>query len=120
MKAKLENLAGGAVAERFREELTKAVENICDPNTEAKKKRTIVIKCVLEPNQDRTSCSVDIECSSKLVGNAPLATALFIGVDPRTGEVEAVEPQQGQLFPSNGIHGENVVDIKNKTEAKQL
>lgn len=119
MKATLEKLANGAVAERFQQELIKAVENICDPNTDAKKKRVITIKVELMPNLERTSCAVDIICDSKLSPNAAVSTALFVGVDPRTGEIEAVEPQQGQLFPSNGVHPEGVVDITTRNEAKQ-
>lgn len=118
MKAKLENLAGGAIAERFESELVRAIENICDPNTDPSKKRVINIKVVMLPNKERTSCSVDIECSSKLAPDNAIGTALFIGVDPRTGEVEAIEPEQGQLFPSNGVHPENVIDITNRNEAK--
>ena len=119
MKANLGQLAGGAVIERFQEELVKAVENMCDRNTVANKKRVISIKVEMIPNAERTSCSVDIICDSKLTPNAALTTALFIGVDPRNGVIEAVEPEQGTLFPSNGINGENVVDITTRNEANE-
>jgi hypothetical protein len=119
MKANLKKLAGGAVIERFQEELVKAVENMCDLNTVANKKRIISIKVEMIPNADRTSCSVDIMCDSKLIPNAALTTALFIGVDPRNGVIEAVEPEQGSLFPSNGVHPKNVVDITTRTEANE-
>lgn len=39
----LSEMSNGAVNERFNYELQKVVENICDPNTDPKKKRKITL-----------------------------------------------------------------------------
>ena len=119
MRVEVAKLAGGGLAERLNQEMERAVANICDPNTEARKKRTITMKITLSPNNDRTSCGVDIDCNSKLAPAAPLVTAIMVGLDPRTGEIDAVEPQQGNLFPSTSVLPENVVDITNRQKSAE-
>lgn len=44
----LSEMSNGAVNERFNYELQKVVENICDPNTDPKKKRKITLTMVCE------------------------------------------------------------------------
>jgi len=92
----LEQLGGGAVSEMFGSELEKAIRNIADPNTDAVKKRAITLKVSMKPNKDRNLCEVEISCDSKLAPVSPFQTAMFVGVDHKSGEAKATEyyPEQ--------------------------
>lgn len=52
-KLSLVNLGGGAAVEMFDEALEKVLENILDPNTEAKTKRVITLKMTISPAENR-------------------------------------------------------------------
>jgi hypothetical protein len=77
----LNNLAGGAAIERFDLELKHCLENILDVNTEAKKKRSITLKVIFAPSDDRDFASVDISCVSSLAPLESFASRLYIGRD---------------------------------------
>lgn len=63
----IETLCGGAVQERINRALRKVSDNILDPNTEAKKKRSISLTLTFIPNEtDREDCSVEANVSIKL------------------------------------------------------
>lgn len=102
MNLKLENIGLGAVAEKFDDELLKVIDNTLDPNTEAKKVREINIKVRVSPNPDnRELCSMEVLVSSKLAPTRKLVSQITIGMDRRTGAVDAIEyvPKQTDLFP---------------------
>lgn len=54
----LSTMSNGGVQEKFEQELKKITENILDPNTEAKKKRTVTITLTYQPNENRDAVSV--------------------------------------------------------------
>jgi len=110
MKVNLEELAGGAAVARFNAALIDVVANMCDINTDAEKKREIVLKVGFKPNRDRDDCEVTVDCITKLAPESALSTALQIGVDPRTGEVEAIEPYQQPMFTDEPL-GDNIVEL---------
>ena len=85
------NLYGGGVVERIHEELNRAIQNIVDPN---KVKMEIAIK----PNEQRNMAEVIVSTSSTLCPPEPIETSIYIGADPRTGEVGASEMQGGETF----------------------
>lgn len=115
MKAKIEELASGGVAERLEQALTRVVQNIADPNTPPKAKRVITLKVVFSPNEERGCSVLDISCVEKLAPAKPIITALYTGVNLRTGEVEAVEPQQGSLF-EEPVRKDNVIEMATAKE----
>lgn len=84
-------LSGGALVERIQEEISKAIANITDPNTPAKKPRTITMKMVIKPNEQRNIAEVTVTTSSTLCPPTPIETGIYIGVDPKTGAVGASE-----------------------------
>lgn len=97
----LANLDGGALEERFADELQKVIRNIQDPNTDPEAKRAIEIKVTLQPMKgNRDICGYTVSCSSKLGKDSPLEGFITAGVDPINGTVEAQEhrPRQQQLF----------------------
>lgn len=93
IKLCVENLAGGGLMERISDEIQKAVANCLDPNTEAKKPRTVSMTMRITPNKERDMADVSCIVSSKLQPAEALETTLFIGADPRTGEISAHERQ---------------------------
>ena len=83
-------MARGAIMERIDYEMTKVVDNILDPNTEATAKRKVQLTIEFRPDSNRQTVGVACAVKSALVPTNPVATALYITGD-RMGEVTAVE-----------------------------
>lgn len=106
---KIETLYGGGAVERLQEEIQRVIANICDPNTPAKKVRKIKLELVVKPNEQRNMAEVVVNTSSTLCPPEPLETSIYIGNDPRTGEVAASEITSGEdpnqnLLPDVKVH----------------
>ena len=67
--------------EQFQFELEKVIENIADPNTDAKKARKITINITLKPNESRNVIAVDFQTKSTLAPANKVETSLFIDKD---------------------------------------
>lgn len=102
-RVRLENLGHGAAAELFEAELVNVIANIIDPNTKADTARQITLKMKIKPSNDRSACSVEISCESKLAASMPFETTMFVGMEH--GEAVATEynPNQGRLFEEPAI-----------------
>lgn len=96
----LKNLGGGAAIERFDDELSRVLDNVMDPNTDAEKVREVTLKVKIKPTKDRDMGAVSIEVNGKIASPSGYPTQIFIGRDSLTGMVEAYEsnPKQGKLF----------------------
>lgn len=106
----LEEFAGGKLSVQLNKALEKVTENIQDPNTDAQKIRKINVSISLRPNDERNFVSTTVETKLSLAPELGATTALSMGKDLRTGEVEAVE-----IF--NQIPGQmNVEDVINQEE----
>ena len=106
----LEEFAGGKLSVQLNKALEKVTENIQDPNTDAQKVRKINVSISLRPNDERNFVSTTVETKLSLVPELGATTALSMGRDLRTGEVEAVE-----IF--NQIPGQmNVDDVIDQEE----
>lgn len=94
----LDTIGNAALVELFDAELARVLDNIQDPNTDAKTKRTITVKVSFSPNENRDIADVNLTCGSKLAGIKTVATRLFVG--RHRGKLIAVEnnPQQSTLF----------------------
>jgi hypothetical protein len=93
---KLSDLAGGAVEERWQAELHKALENIEDPNTDARKAREITIKVTILPDETRNAGAVGISATVKLSAQKRAMTMVYMG---RTAEgLRAIEHNPQQLL----------------------
>lgn len=101
----LSTMSNGGVQEKFEQELKKVTENILDPNTEAKKKRTVTITLTYQPNENRDAVSVYSEIKSKLVPQDGVSTTLLVGRNASTGSIEANELK-------SGIKGQTYFDDK--------
>lgn len=87
----LDELMDGALTERFNSELRKVLENVLDPNTDAKKKRRIQITVDIAPNERRDAAEFKIEVKSTVAAPVPAAQTVFLQMDERTGTVTATE-----------------------------
>ncbi len=106
----LEQFAGGKLSVQLNKALEKVTENIQDPNTDAQKVRKINVSISFRPNDERNFAATTVETKLSLAPELGATTALSMGRDLRTGEVEAVE-----IF--NQIPGQmNVDDVIDKEE----
>ena len=104
-----ETLACGGVLERLQDEFDKVLANIADPNTEAKKPRTVTLKITIKPNEQRNLADMSILTSSSLQPSAPLETSIIIDKE-RSGKVVASELVGGEdqyqhQLPGTGTAG---------------
>lgn len=106
----LEQFAGGKLSVQLNKALEKVTENIQDPNTDAQKVRKINVSISFRPNDERNFAATTVETKLSLAPELGATTALSMGRDLRTGEVEAVE-----IF--NQIPGQmNVDDVIDREE----
>ena len=84
-------MASGAILEQSNIEFKKIIDNILDPNTDPKKKRTLQITVDFTPSQERDRIDIDVTAKSKLQPYNSVRTTVCVGVDSATGEVQAVE-----------------------------
>lgn len=84
-------MAQGAIMEQVNMEVGKIVDNILDPNTDAKKKRQLNLVVDFAPSADRSTVVITVTAKSKLLPNNSIQTTLYVGADSSTGEVQAVE-----------------------------
>lgn len=106
----LEQFAGGKLSVQLNKALEKITENVQDPNTDAQKVRKINVSISFRPNDKRNFVATTVETKLSLAPELGATTALSMGRDLRTGEVEAVE-----IF--NQIPGQmNVDDVIDQEE----
>lgn len=106
----LEQFAGGKLSVQLNKALEKITENVQDPNTDAQKVRKINVSISFRPNDERSFVATTVETKLSLAPELGATTALSMGRDLRTGEVEAVE-----IF--NQIPGQmNVRDVIDQEE----
>ena len=106
----LEEFAGGKLSVQLNKALEKITENVQDPNTDAQKVRKINVSISFRPNDERNFVATTVETKLSLAPELGATTALSLGRDLRTGEVEAVE-----IF--NQIPGQmNVDDVIDQEE----
>ena len=87
----LEQFAGGKLSVQLNKALEKITENVQDPNTDAQKVRKINVSISHRPNDERNFVSTTVETKLSLAPELGATTALSMGRDLRTGEVEAIE-----------------------------
>lgn len=106
----LEQFAGGKLSVQLDKALEKITENVQDPNTDAQKVRKINVSISFRPNDERNFVATTVETKLSLAPELGATTALSMGRDLRTGEVEVVE-----IF--NQIPGQmNVDDVIDQEE----
>ena len=108
----MEKFANGAFTSQINRELEKVTENIQDPNTDATAKRRITVVIEFKPNEARNFVTTGVQAKSTLAPALGAVTALNMGKDLKTGEVEAVEI-------GNQIPGQMSIDDVETPQAEQ-
>jgi hypothetical protein len=111
----METLCGGGVIESLHHEIQNVLDNVADPNTEAKKVREVRLVIKVKPNDHRNMADVTVQASSKLIAAAPLATSIIIDKDGnRTVAAELYGGENpGQLtLPEIAHNAHNISQFK--------
>lgn len=121
----LSEMANGAIQEKLEVELEKLFENIHDPNTKPKDKRSITIKLEFTPDDNRQVTNLNSSFATKLAPIRDFDTTILTGKDFSTGKVAARElkseiPGQTYIDPVDGQPKTDVgepIDVIEKEEA---
>lgn len=87
----LEKFANGAFTAQVNRAMEEVTKNIQDPNTEPGATRKITVTIGFKPNQERNFVATGVQTKTTLAPALGAVTALSMGKDIQTGEVEAVE-----------------------------
>ena len=87
----LETFANGAFTAQVNRAMEEVTKNIQDPNTEPGATRKITVTIGFKPNQERNFVATGVQTKTTLAPALGAVTALSMGKDIHTGEVEAVE-----------------------------
>lgn len=117
----MEEFANGAFTQQINRELENVTRNIQDPNTDATAKRRITVVIEFKPNEARNFVTTGVQAKSTLAPALGAVTALNMGKNLKTGEVEAVEignqiPGQMSITEVE----ENFSEAEPKEEMKKL
>ncbi len=91
----VDTMASGALYELLGKALERVAENISDPNTSEKQKRSITIKITCTPYHDRTGFSYEVGVESKTAGMRPASGTAYIA--RKNGEYLVVGKNHRQM-----------------------
>jgi len=99
----LNDLAEGAIGERWNYEFQRVLENALDPNRDAEAKRSITLKITLKPNEKRNGGRMDFDVKPGLAPLSKISEPIHFGVHSETGAAVAVrsDPSQLGMFSNN-------------------
>ncbi|MCI6044282.1 hypothetical protein MR857_13365 [bacterium] len=87
----LEEFAAGALTAQINRAMEDVTKNVQDPNTDATATRKITVTIVLKPNDRRDFVATGVQTKTTLAPVLGAVTAISMGKNLKTGEVEAVE-----------------------------
>ena len=93
----LATLCGGALQEKVDRALEKVAKNIVDPNTDPEKKRSITLKIILKPDEDREDVEVTADVSVSLAPELGVSTRFFVEKDLQNDCVTIMEHKKGEI-----------------------
>lgn len=100
----LNTFAEGALAERVNVEIQKILENIADPNTDAKKVRTLTVKLSFKADDKRDVILSTVVAKSTLAPARDIESKLIMDLD-NYGNITGAELK-------SGIKGQTFVDVE--------
>ena len=119
----LNSFAEGALLQKVNKEAAKVMQNIHDPNTDFKTKRTLTITIDFSPNAKRQEADVDFRVTSKLAPEVGGSSKMVLGMVD--GKVVGKELKSGIIdqlyFDGESVKtdvGEDVEEAE-KEEAKK-
>lgn len=95
-KLQFDNLAGGAVQERFNDVLQDVLDNIIDPNTDPKKQRKVTLTLTFKPGEERDFAAVEFSVVPGLAPRKSITAGIMID---RTREGKAVAAEVKRSVP---------------------
>lgn len=104
----LNELARGALAEKFEKELSKVLANVYDPNTDEKKARKVVLTLTIKPGEKRQTCQMIIDATSVLAPAKPVGIPLFLDKDAQGNVIAAELREDGALNGQQTLGGGEV------------
>lgn len=87
----LETFAKGALTEQVNQAMEEVTKNIQNPNTDAKVARKITVTIAFKPNEKRDFVATGVQTKTTLAPVLGAVTAMSMGKNLKTGEVEACE-----------------------------
>ena len=87
----IEQFSNGELTQQINREMEAVARNIADPNTEAKTTRKITVTITMKPNEQRDFITTSITTKSTLAPTLGAVTALAVGKNLKTGEIEVGE-----------------------------
>ena len=106
----IKSLKNGACMEQFNDAIAQVVRNIIDPNTDARKARTVTLKLTVKPNEDRNMCEISASVTAALCPPKPVTTGATIGYDLDTGETTAFELADSPRPDVVTVHADGMAD----------
>lgn len=100
----LNTFADGALSERANVELQKILENIHDPNTDAKKARKLTLTITLSADDKRDVVLINVVAKSTLAPAKPIESKLIMDMDNK-GKITGAELK-------SGIKGQTYIDVE--------
>lgn len=94
MEINIQNLAGGAVAERIEHELKRIFENIKDPNTDATKVRKLSLNLTFKADAKRDLANLSFQAKPTLAPAISIETKILMDYDNQ-GQVIGAELKSG-------------------------
>jgi hypothetical protein len=107
IEANLLTIAGGGTKVLFDRAIQMVIENIKDPNTDAKKKRKIVLTFDCEPYADRSGFHVEAAVETKLQAPQGVSGTVYIGRDGQRLRGYTQDIKQGDLFAADKTEDED-------------
>ena len=98
------DIADGGFAEKLNMEFEKVFENIHDPNTSFKDKRTVTAKFVFEPDEDRELIKLSMDFVTAVAPIEGLSTKIVTEKDLKSNTIVANEfksTKRGQTYFDN-------------------
>ncbi|MDZ5712265.1 replication terminator protein [Jeotgalibacillus haloalkalitolerans] len=92
-KIDFNSFADGAASEKINREIQRVLENIDDPNTDHKAKRTVTLTLTMTADEKRELVTTDVQVKSKLAPAKSVGSTLILGHD--NGKVVGAELKSG-------------------------
>jgi hypothetical protein len=121
----LNTFAEGALSERFNVELQKILENIADPNTDAKKTRKLTVTVSFKADDKRDVVLTSVIAKPSLAPSKDIEDKLLMDLDAE-GKITGAELKsgvKGQTYYNSDTgevlddKGKNVVNYKSRRDA---
>ena len=120
-KIDFNSFADGAAAEKLNREIQRVLENIDDPNTDHKAKRTVTMTLTLTGDKNREVISTDVQVKSKLAPTMAVGSTLILGHD--NGKVVGAELKSGMkgqtYFTDDGKLADDTGEVIEDEEGKE-